>query len=353
MAFHQAFLVLFGLAAVVRRQGTATERPMPFTLPGTRQLPPASGGEERRPPTVTTDDGVVVEDLSAEMFMNPVIDQDFADPDALKVGDTYYAYATNTRKINVQVARSKDLVTWELLGEAMPVLPTWARARYTWAPDVTVSADGTKYVMYFVARDRASRKQVVGVAVSDKPDGPFVPVGDKPLVAQIEEGGSIDPHPFVAGDGRPWLHWKNNDEFSPAVSKVWAAPLDSAGTGVVSPPVEVMAKDSQRYPWQTTVDNPQMVVVGGVHYLFYSAGYWGDGTYATGYAVCSGPTGPCQSGAQPILTSYGSVAGPGGGTVLGDASGRWWLSYHAWSSGCTNYLCGGKRRLYVAPLEFR
>jgi hypothetical protein len=96
-----------------------------------------------------------------------------------------------------------------------------------------------------------------------------------------------------------------------------------------------------------------MVLAGGLHYLFYTAGDWQDETYRTGYAICEGPTGPCASGPQPILNSYGNVAGPGGGTVEQGADGRWWLSYHAWDSSCTNDACGGTRRLYVTSLEFR
>ena len=57
--------------------------------------------------------------------------------------------------------------------------------------------------------------------------------------------------------------------------------------------------------------------------------------------------------ASPILQSYGTVAGPGGGTVEQGADGRWWMSYHAWDSSCTNDGCGGTRRLYVTPLVWR
>ena len=100
-------------------------------------------------------------------FANPVIDQDFADPGALKVGDTYYAYATNFGSTNVQVARSKDLVHWEMLNDALPILPAWASPNNTWAPEVMALADGKSYVMYFTARDTTSNKQCVGVAYVD------------------------------------------------------------------------------------------------------------------------------------------------------------------------------------------
>ena len=67
-------------------------------------------------------------------------------------------------------------------------------------------------------------------------------------------------------DGKPWLHWKNNDGSTEDVSKVWAAPLDaSTGTAVAGPVREVMAKNTQLYTWQSTLDNPQMVIANGLH----------------------------------------------------------------------------------------
>ena len=51
---------------------------------------------------------------------------DFPDPFVLRAGDAYYAYSTNSGAGDVQVIRSTDLVTWELAGNALPVLPRWA-----------------------------------------------------------------------------------------------------------------------------------------------------------------------------------------------------------------------------------
>ena len=61
----------------------------------------------------------------AATFANPVIDSDFPDPAILRAKDGfYYVYATQTERdgkwINLQVARSRDLVAWEHLGDALP-----------------------------------------------------------------------------------------------------------------------------------------------------------------------------------------------------------------------------------------
>src|SRR5579859_1471784 len=60
---------------------------------------------------------------STSTFVNPVLNIDFPDPDVLKVGNTYYAYATNGNGFNIQVTSSTDLVHWQRVKEALLRLP--------------------------------------------------------------------------------------------------------------------------------------------------------------------------------------------------------------------------------------
>ena len=53
------------------------------------------------------------EPASGETYTNPVYPRDFPDPHAIRVGDTYFAYSTNTGTSYVPVIRSTDLVSWE------------------------------------------------------------------------------------------------------------------------------------------------------------------------------------------------------------------------------------------------
>jgi len=142
----------------------------------------------------------------------PVFTVDFPDPFILPHGDGFLAYATNASKprANIQMAHSRDLVTWRLLRgqsgqrDALPDLPDWAAPGFTWAPEVM--RIGGRYVMYFTVRERASDLQCVGAATAADPLGPFVPAGDGPLVCQRELGGSIDPSPFRDADGSLYLY---------------------------------------------------------------------------------------------------------------------------------------------------
>ena len=69
-----------------------------------------------------------------------VLDTDFPDPCVIKTDAGYYAFGTAGNGVNVQVARSEDFSSWELLSDtdALPgPFPDWVASEpNTWAPDV-------------------------------------------------------------------------------------------------------------------------------------------------------------------------------------------------------------------------
>ena len=135
-----------------------------------------------------------------------VYPSDFPDPFLLRVGDTWFAYSTQSGGRNVQVLSSRDLVSWQLLGDALPDLPAWTRPGTSWSPSVL--ATGSGFVLYVVVVERTYDRHAIAVAVSDTPEGPFRPDAQGPLVFQPYRGGSIDPDPFVDMDGNATLFWK-------------------------------------------------------------------------------------------------------------------------------------------------
>ncbi|UFR06218.1 glycoside hydrolase 43 family protein [Streptomyces sp. Go40/10] len=65
---------------------------------------------------------------AAATFTNPVIWQDFADIDVIRVGNTYYASASTMHySPGAPVLRSYDLVNWEIAGHSVPVLDFGAK----------------------------------------------------------------------------------------------------------------------------------------------------------------------------------------------------------------------------------
>ena len=163
----------------------------------------------------------------------------------------------------------------------------------------------------------------------------------------------LDPSPFVdPATGAAYLLWKSNDGSSAEPSQVWSVQLAADGTSFAGTPTVLLTVSQAALPWETTFDDPQLVSAGGTYDLLFSVGDFLSASYAQALTTCSGPLGPCaQPSSGPFLSSYGSVAGPGGGALFTDASGNWWLAYAGWPSSCTNYSCGGVRRLFVAPID--
>lgn len=133
--------------------------------------------------------------------VGPAISSNFPDPGlALGSDGTWYAFSTQTRGINIQLASSPDFHHWTLHDgfDALPVLPGWAREApdaQVWAPDVNPRPDGS-WVMYFAALGKAHpRKHCLGAALSANAAGPYTPL-ESPLVCDLAGGGNIDPNLF-------------------------------------------------------------------------------------------------------------------------------------------------------------
>jgi len=282
-------------------------------------------------------------------FANPVFDRNFPDPDVLKVGDSYYAYATESDGMTIQTARSPDLVEWNLVGNALIVLPTWVKPGFNWAPDVSQTADGKTFLMYYTARDAASEKQCIGAATSDKPEGPFNPVGDTPLICQLDQGGSIDPASFVDEDGARYVVWKNDGNCCGMPTNIYIQKTSPDGLTLEGQPTPLIKNDQ---PWErAVVEAPTLWKHAGKYYLFYSANSYAGVDYAIGYALADNVTGPySKPSKEPLLKSdlkQGAAIGPGGQDIVVDKDGETWLVYHSWDPSATY------RRMMIDELEWQ
>jgi beta-xylosidase len=280
----------------------------------------------------------------------PVDDRDFPDPYVLRVGSTYFAYATNAGGANVQVMRSADLARWEALPDALPELPSWAGPGRTWAPAVLHRGD--RYVLYYTVREPTSDRQCISVATARTPAGPFTDTTPAPLVFQLERGGSIDPSPFVDHDGTAHLLWKSDDNAFERPTVLWGQPLSSDGLALSGAPTELLRHDRD---WERPlIEAPAMVSVESVYYLFYSARWWESADYAIGYAISLAPVGPFLkvTNTRPWMMTGGPAAGPGGQELFTAADGALWIAYHAWTPGRIGYGVGGARSLRLSRLGF-
>ncbi len=276
----------------------------------------------------------------------PALDRDFPDPDVVKVGSTYYAYATESGGNTVQRARSSDLRSWTYLNGSALTLPAWAQAGRTWAPEVFQRGDG-RMVMWFTAWDRASGKQCIGVATAAGPEQTFTPTSSTPAICPTSIGGAIDAASFLDTNGQRYILWKNDGNCCAQDTWLWIRPVAADGITLTGSASQLVRQDLDFEG--NLVEAPTMWKVGSTYVLFYSANFYGNGSYLTSYARSSSPTGGFTKAPAPLMTTdnfRGIVVGPGGQDVVTGTDGKPKIVFHGWRNG-TSY-----RAMYVQDLGF-
>ena len=269
------------------------------------------------------------------LYQNPVLDADFPDPTVIRSSDGYfYGYATQTFangiSYNIQVARSPDLKTWHLLGEALPVKPVWAnQTQNFFAPHV--SQIGGTYFMYFSADPNTRTGLCLAVATATNPAGPFTDKG-----TPLKCGGgfvNIDPMQFDdPATGKKLLYWGSG--FEPlkvqelAENRIDFAP-NSQPINLINP-----ISDSNPANYRNLVEGSWITFRNGYYYLFFS----GDDCCTTAhYAVmearstsATGPFTVLPENNGVIIKANDKWLGPGHNSVIRDDKSTDWIVYHAY-----------------------
>jgi len=319
-----ALLVTFAWALAGCSGSSSTPAPPP-------PAPPVTSPPPQPPP-------------SGASYQNSVLDGDFPDPAVIRASDgLYYAYATQTdeggRWINLQVARSRDLVSWERMADALPVKPAWAsRTQDFWAPHVA-EHDGRYYLYYSARPDAAltdpSRGLCLAVATASRPEGPFTDVGQPlqcgPSFVNIDPFSYDDP-----ATGRRLLYWGSGHQ----PIKVQELSADRISFAPGSRPLDLIPALPGSDPslYSRLVEGAWVMLRDGYYYLFYS----GDtccgrnANYAVLVARSRNATGPFETFAQAtgartsvILEQRGIWFAPGHNSVIRDEAGEHWMLYHA------------------------
>ncbi len=260
--------------------------------------------------------------------------QNQSDPVLYVFGGRYFLFTSGEPgppAVNVPVASATRFTKWSPVADALPALPSWAVAGFTWAPDV--HRFGSTYVLYFTALVQGSSPpmECIGDATGPAPDGPFTSEPN-PFICQRDQGGSIDPRVFTDTSGANWMLWKSDQNIggSTTPTKMWSQPLSADGLSLTGSAADIMQPDEA---WQgSIVEAPQMLKVGGTYWVFYSGNWFNHDAYAIGAARCSGPAGPCaDTSTVPLLGSNSQGQGPGEASVFEDQAGVWML-YSPWRS---------------------
>ena len=230
---------------------------------------------------------------------------DFPDPYVILVGQTYYAYATNSVAGNIQIIESTDLVPLDG-GRERPAEP--ARLGVGQLHLGSCGGPDRRELRPLLRRRRggAAGRSASPWRPPRQPQGPFTDRSTAPLECQKSVGGSIDPG---------FLHRHRRDALPACGSPVVRArrksgPSNSTPSGTsFSPgasPTSLLVPDQ---PWEAgTVEAPNLVTTGGHYYLFFSGNDWDSANYAVGVATCTRPARSvqrCHAEPDPVERARG------------------------------------------------
>ena len=143
--------------------------------------------------------------LKITKYRNPVIQRNVPDPTVIQAEDgSFYVYGTGQ---NISVFHSTDLVNWTVLGNAFTneTRPSLVPNAGIWAPDVNYI--NGKYVMYYSMSVWGGETTAsIGVAIADRPEGPFTDKGLLLNMSTIGVQNCIDPN-YVEDNGKKYLFW--------------------------------------------------------------------------------------------------------------------------------------------------
>lgn len=250
------------------------------------------------------------------MSGNPPFSGWYADPEIHVFDGRYYLYPTSSRPYSEQTFfecwSSSDLTNWKNEGVILRLADVrWSTNYAAWAPSVA-ERDG-RFYLYFSAGDGAG----IGVAVSDKPTGPFRDALGVPLVSGYPfDAQPIDAHCFCDDDGEAYLYFGGQ------------------GRSVMAPLAPTMCAFRKPFreitPRPAYVEGPFMIKRRGLYYLMWSEGNWGDDTYAACYGRSDSPFGPFLFGGQILQNNPHIAKGAGHHSVLRlpSTDDDWIICYH-------------------------
>ncbi len=256
---------------------------------------------------------------------NPIIRNQYsADPSARVFGDRVYVYPSHDILAtegkgrlgwfcmeDYHVFSSANLTDWTDHGMIVTQnkVPWVKPDSYSmWAPDC-IEQNG-KFYFYFptspkdtVAYGRGFR---IGVAIADKPTGPFVTQTEP-----IKDVRGIDPNVFIDKDGQAYLYWSQGNIYG-AKLKPNMLELDSE------------VKTLGELPTKGLKEGPYLFERKGIYYLTYP--HVENKTERLEYAICDNPLGPFKF-AGVIMDESASGCWTNHHSFI-DFKNQWYLFYH-------------------------
>lgn len=287
---------------------------------------------------------IAVTSATSATATNPVFEGWYADPEAAIFGNRYYIYPTCSdvyeKQTRLDCFSSDNLVDWichEAIIDTAEV--KWAK-KCMWAPAI-ISKDG-KYYLFFAANDvHEGEIGGIGVAVADRPEGPFKDLIGRPLINEIVNGAQpIDQFVYRDDDGTYYMYYggwghcnmvRLSDDFTRLV------PFDDGEIYKEITP--------EKY-----VEGPFMFKRDGKYYFMWSEGGWTGPDYKVAYAISDTPFGPFHREGTILQTDPEIATGAGHHSVIRiPGTEEYYIVYHRHPLGATD---GNNRVTCIDPMLF-
>ncbi len=254
---------------------------------------------------------------------NPVIPGWYADPEGMILNKEYWIFPTYSAPYEKQIFfdafSSKDLVNWKKHEKVLTNSNvSWAQ-KAMWAPSVVHNKG--KYYFFFGANDvHQGEVGGIGVAVADKPEGPYKDLIGKPLISDIVNGAQpIDQFVFKDKDGQHYMYyggWRHCN----------VVKLSDDFKSIVPFPDGTIYKEITP---ENYVEGPFMFIKNGKYYFMWSEGGWGLPNYKVAYAISDSPFGPFKR-IGTILESDTEVATSAGhhSVIKIPKKDKYYIVYH-------------------------
>ncbi|KAI1299114.1 glycosyl hydrolase [Xylaria venustula] len=267
-------------------------------------------------------------DYSTSESGNPFVDGWYADPDTEFYDGKYWVFPTSSYAYEEQTYldafSSVDLINWEKHENILTIADVKWATRAVWAP-APISRNG-KYYLYFGANDIQEGEPEegviggIGVAVSDKPEGPYVDAIGKPLIGEYHNGAQpIDQDVFIDDDGQAYIFYGGHSHCNMAKIND-----DMISIGQFDDGTSYKEITPEGY-----VEGPQMIKRNGKYYLMWSEGGWTGPDYSVSYALSDSVTGPFTKLAKILEQDSAVAKGSGHNAVINiPDTDIWYIVYH-------------------------
>lgn len=269
----------------------------------------------------------------------------YADPEAIIFGEQYWIFPTYSDRYEKQVFMdafsSPDLVEWTKHPRVLQLDDVSWGQRALWAPSI-IEHDG-KYFLFFAANDIQNDEQLggIGVAVADKPEGPYGDALGKPLIDKFHNGAQpIDQFVFRDDDGQHYMYyggWRHCNVVRLADDLLSIVPFDDG---------EIFKEITP----ENYVEGPFVLKRDGKYYLMWSEGGWTGPDYSVAYAIADAPTGPFKRIGKILQQDPDVATGAGHHSVLHPpGADDYYIVYHRRPLGDRE---GNHRHVCIDRMEF-